>query len=150
MAVAHSIFNLGGWVQLFWTAFDPMFTVVPLKVALGWHKFDFWAFKKIIMMYKWLPKWKNCNLFHPNICKESLLSRSCANLKNNGKCSKGYNLQNTKYQPNVTRPAMPLFNSHSNQAAQFQPAPIGACGPWRGEGGAPLKQPKLFNSHLLH
>ena len=46
MAVAHSIFTLGGWVQLFWTAFDPMFTVVPLKVALGWHKFYFWAFQK--------------------------------------------------------------------------------------------------------
>ena len=49
MAVARSIFTLGGQVQLFWTAFDLMFTVVPLKVALGWHKFDFWAFKKIIM-----------------------------------------------------------------------------------------------------
>ena len=46
MAVACSIFTLGGWVQLFWTAFDPIFTVVPLKVALGWHKFDFWAFQK--------------------------------------------------------------------------------------------------------
>ena len=46
MAVAHSIFTLGGWVQLFWTAFDPMFTVVPLKVALGWYKFDFWVFQK--------------------------------------------------------------------------------------------------------
>ena len=46
MAVAHSIFTLGGQVQLFWTAFDLIFTVVPLKVALGWHKFDFWAFKK--------------------------------------------------------------------------------------------------------
>ena len=48
MAVAHSIFTLGGWDQLFWTAFDPMFTVVPLKVALVCHKFDFWAFKNII------------------------------------------------------------------------------------------------------
>ena len=46
MAVARSIFTLGGWVQLFWTTFDPMFAVVPLKVALGWHKFDFWAFQK--------------------------------------------------------------------------------------------------------
>ena len=46
MAVAHSIFNLGGRVQLFWTAFDMPMTGVPLKVALGWHKFDFWAFKK--------------------------------------------------------------------------------------------------------
>ena len=46
MVVARSIFTLGGWVQLFWTAFDPIFTVVPLKVALGWHKFDFWAFQK--------------------------------------------------------------------------------------------------------
>ena len=46
MAVACSIFTLGGQIQLFWTAFDLMFTVVPLKVALGWHKFDFWAFKK--------------------------------------------------------------------------------------------------------
>ena len=46
MAVARSIFTLGGQVQLFWTAFDPMFAVVPLKVALGWHKFDFWVFQK--------------------------------------------------------------------------------------------------------
>ena len=46
MAVAHSIFTLGGGVQLFWTAFDPMFAVVPLEVALGWHKFYFWVFKK--------------------------------------------------------------------------------------------------------
>ena len=46
MAVACSIFTLGGWVQLFLTAFGPIFTVVPLKVALGWHKFDFWAFQK--------------------------------------------------------------------------------------------------------
>ena len=49
MAVARSIFTLGRRVQLFWTAFDPMFAVVPLKVALGWHKFYFCAFKKIIM-----------------------------------------------------------------------------------------------------
>ena len=46
MAVACSIFTLGGWVQLFWMAFDLMFTVVPLKVVLGWHKFDFCAFQK--------------------------------------------------------------------------------------------------------
>ena len=46
MAVALSIFTLGGRVQLFWTAFDQIFTVVPLKVALGWHKFGFWPFQK--------------------------------------------------------------------------------------------------------
>ena len=46
MVVACSIFTLGGCVQLFWTAFDLIFTVVPLKVALGWHKFYVWAFKK--------------------------------------------------------------------------------------------------------
>ena len=46
MAVARSIFTLGGRVQLFWTDFDPMLAVVPLKVALGWHKFYFWVFKK--------------------------------------------------------------------------------------------------------
>ena len=46
MAVAHSIFTLDGGVQLFWAAFDMPVTVVPLKVALGWDKFDFWAFKK--------------------------------------------------------------------------------------------------------
>ena len=33
-------------VQLFWAAFDMPVTVVPLKVALGWDKFDFWAFQK--------------------------------------------------------------------------------------------------------
>ena len=46
MALACSIFTLGGWVQLFWTAFDPIFAVVPLKVAFGWHKFDFWVCQK--------------------------------------------------------------------------------------------------------
>ena len=46
MAVACSIFTLGGGVQLFWTAFDMPMTVVPLKVALGWDKFDFWMFQK--------------------------------------------------------------------------------------------------------
>ena len=35
MAVARSIFTLGGGVQLFWAAFDMPMTVVPLKVALG-------------------------------------------------------------------------------------------------------------------
>ena len=35
-----------GGVQLFWAAFDIPMTVVPLKVALGLGKFDFWAFKK--------------------------------------------------------------------------------------------------------
>ena len=46
MTVARSMFTLGGHVQLFWRASDPIFTVVPLKVALGWHKFDFWAFQQ--------------------------------------------------------------------------------------------------------
>ena len=46
MAVAHSIFTLDGWVQLFWAAFDMPMTVVKLKVALGLEKFDFWAFKQ--------------------------------------------------------------------------------------------------------
>ena len=48
MAVAHSIFTLDGGFQLFWAAFDLLMTVVPLKVALGWDKFDFWPFQKII------------------------------------------------------------------------------------------------------
>ena len=52
MAIARSIFTLGGQVQLFWTAFDPMFSVVPFKVALGWHKFDFWVFQKNNHGYK--------------------------------------------------------------------------------------------------
>ena len=46
MAVAHSIFTLDGAVQLFWAAFDMPVTVVPLKVALGWDKFDVWAFQE--------------------------------------------------------------------------------------------------------
>ena len=46
MAVAHSIFTSGGWVQLFWTAFDMPVTVEPLKVELGYNKFVFWAFQK--------------------------------------------------------------------------------------------------------
>ena len=38
MAVARSIFTLGGRVQLFWTAFDMPVTGVPLEVALGYKK----------------------------------------------------------------------------------------------------------------
>ena len=41
MAVACSIFTLGGWVQLFWTAFDMPVTGVPLEVALGYKKMFF-------------------------------------------------------------------------------------------------------------
>ena len=51
MAVAHSIFTLGGKVQLFWTAFDMPVTGVPLKVALGYKKIVFWVFQK--------NNWKN-------------------------------------------------------------------------------------------
>ena len=46
MAVAHSIFTLDVWVQLFWAAFDMPMTAVPLKVPLGLEKIDFWAFQK--------------------------------------------------------------------------------------------------------
>ena len=46
MAVARSIFTLGGWVQLFWTAFDMPMTGVPLKVALGYKKIVFCVFQK--------------------------------------------------------------------------------------------------------
>ena len=44
MAVAHSLFTLDGWVQLFWAAFDMHVTVAPFKVTLGYKKFVFWAF----------------------------------------------------------------------------------------------------------
>ena len=46
MAVARSIFTLGGGFQLFCTAFDMPMTGVPLKVALGYKKIVFWAFQK--------------------------------------------------------------------------------------------------------
>ena len=46
MAVARSIFTLYGAVQLFLAAFDMSMTMVPLKVAIGLEKYDFWAFKK--------------------------------------------------------------------------------------------------------
>ena len=46
MAVARSIFTLGGQVQLFWTAFDMPVTGVPLKVALGYKKMFFLALQK--------------------------------------------------------------------------------------------------------
>ena len=38
MAVAHSIFTLGGGFQLFCTAFDMPVTGVAIKVALGYNK----------------------------------------------------------------------------------------------------------------
>ena len=46
MAVAHSIFTLDGWVQLFWAAFDMSMTGVSLKDALGYKKNSFLAFQK--------------------------------------------------------------------------------------------------------
>ena len=46
MAVARSIFTLGGRVQLFWTAVDMLVTGVPLEVALGYKKIVFWAYQK--------------------------------------------------------------------------------------------------------
>ena len=46
MAVACSIFTLGGAVQLFWAAFDMPVTGVPLKVALGYKKNVFLAISK--------------------------------------------------------------------------------------------------------
>ena len=49
IAVAHSIFTLGGGVQLFWAAFDMPMTGIPLTVALGYNKLVFWAFKNKIM-----------------------------------------------------------------------------------------------------
>ena len=44
MAVACSIFTLDGGFQLLWAAFGLPMTMVPLKVALGLEKFDFWSF----------------------------------------------------------------------------------------------------------
>ena len=46
MAVACSIFTLGGGFQLFSAAFDMPMTGVALKVALGYKKIVFWAFQK--------------------------------------------------------------------------------------------------------
>ena len=73
MAAACSIFTLVGQVQLFWTAFDPMITVVPLEVALGWHKFYFWVFQKNnhghsldIHLPDYFLKCQKTNLSHPN------------------------------------------------------------------------------------
>ena len=42
MALADPIFTLDGRVQLFWAAFDMPVTLVPLKLALGLEKIDFW------------------------------------------------------------------------------------------------------------
>ena len=46
MALADPIFTLDGGFQLFWAAFDLLVTVVPLKVALGLKKIDYWVFQK--------------------------------------------------------------------------------------------------------
>ena len=45
-AIADTIFILVVGFELFWAAFDLLVTVVPLKVALGLEKIDFWAFQK--------------------------------------------------------------------------------------------------------
>ena len=46
MAVARSIFTLDGGFQLFCAALDMPVTGVPLEVALGLQKFNFWVFQK--------------------------------------------------------------------------------------------------------
>ena len=48
MAVARSIFTLGGGFQLFCAAFDMPMRGVALKVALGYKKIVFWLFQKNI------------------------------------------------------------------------------------------------------
>ena len=48
MDLADPIFTSVLGFQLFWADFDLIVTVVPLKVALGWEKIDFWPFQKII------------------------------------------------------------------------------------------------------
>ena len=45
-ALADPIFTLDGGFQLFWAAFDLLVRVVPLKVASGLEKNDFWTFQK--------------------------------------------------------------------------------------------------------
>ena len=47
-ALADPLFTLDGGFQLFWAASDMLVTVIPLKLALGLEKNDFWAFQKII------------------------------------------------------------------------------------------------------
>ena len=46
MALDDPIFILVVGFHLFWTAFDLLVTVVPLKMALGLQKNYFWAFQK--------------------------------------------------------------------------------------------------------
>ena len=46
MAVAHSIFTLGGWVQLFWTAFDMPVARGTIKSCIRIQKNVFWEIKK--------------------------------------------------------------------------------------------------------
>ena len=46
MAVARSIFTLGGGFQKFCAAFDIPMTGVALKVALGYKKIVFWLLQK--------------------------------------------------------------------------------------------------------
>ena len=47
-APTDPVFTLDREFQLFWAAFDLCVTVVPLKVALGLEKIEFWALKKKI------------------------------------------------------------------------------------------------------
>ena len=45
-ALADPIFTSDRGFHLFWAAFDLPIRVVPLKVALGLEKIDFWTFQK--------------------------------------------------------------------------------------------------------
>ena len=45
-ALADPIFTLVVGFQLFWAAFDLLVAVVPLNVALGLEKYDYWTLKK--------------------------------------------------------------------------------------------------------
>ena len=71
MALACSIFTLDGGVQLFSAAFDMPMTVVPLKFALGFEKFDFWEFQK--------NNWKNSLGLHLGVChiRNDLVKQLC-------------------------------------------------------------------------
>ena len=103
---------------------------------------------------------RKCNLFHHNICKDSLLSRSCPNIKDKAKCQSGYHLLNTKLRVVPARPIPSLFPPQQHlrvdqpwpqlSTPYVQPqAPVGPSGPWGGgEGPLPYHQPFFLNHNI--
>ena len=115
---------------------------------------------------------KNCSNHHPIVCRESLNNRTCPNLTNNQKCTKGYHLRGTVAPTNQgqqsqkqrsnqygvsTSPANEVLQTSTDwpqlQSVQQQQQQLtfnpGPSGPLEGRGGAPPSLSRIQQQHSI-